>query len=139
MRAAGLGVGDGEGAVVAFGAVAHVAESAGTGGGAESYAVVGDGQGDQVVAVGEQHGDGGGVGVPGAVGQRFAGDGEDVVGEVGVDGGADRSGEVELWGIAELFGLAVGELEDLGLQSGGVVPVRLQLVDPGPDGADGCC
>ena len=56
--------------------------------GSKAAAVVGDVEGDQPVLDGQGNGDGGGVGVAGAVGQGLAGDGQDVVGERLVDAGA---------------------------------------------------
>jgi hypothetical protein len=74
-----VGAGELEGPAVVFSAAAHAGQAAGPGGGAEAAAVVGDLESDQAALLGD--GDGGDVGVVGAVGQGLAGGSQDVVGE----------------------------------------------------------
>src|ERR1700722_4241775 len=123
-------------AAVVFCAAAHAGQAAGPGGGAKAAAVVGDLEGDQPVLDAEGNGDGGGVGVAGAVGQGLAGDGQDVVGERLVDAGAGRAGEAGAGGEAELRGVFVDDLQDPGLQADGGLAGLLEPEDAGPDFLD---
>ena len=75
-----------------------------------------------------------GLGVPGAVGQGFTGDGQDVGGQGFVDDQVDGSGGAKVRRVAELLGVGIGDVQDACLQAGGVV--RLQLEDRGADRAD---
>src|SRR3984957_15352299 len=120
-------------AAVVFCAAAHAGQAAGPGGGAKAAAVVGDVEGDQPVLDGQGNGDGGGVGVAGAVGQGLAGDGQDVVGERLVDGGAGRAGEAGAGGEAELRGVFVDDLQDPGLQGDRGLAGLLEAEDAGAD------
>src|SRR5580704_11829951 len=81
VGAASCGGGQLEGTAVTFGAAAHAGQAAGAGGRPKAVAVVGDVEGDQPVLEHQGDGNGGGTGVACAVGQGFAGDGEDVVGQ----------------------------------------------------------
>src|ERR1035438_8236481 len=79
VGAAMCGGGQLEGTAVTFGAAAHAGQAAGVAGRTEAAAVVGDVEGEQPVLEHQGDGDGGGVGVACAVGQGFAGDGENVM------------------------------------------------------------
>src|ERR1700723_1999726 len=133
LGAAGCGGGQLEGTAVTFGAAAHAGQAAGAGGRTKAAAVVGDVEGDQSVLEHQGDGDGGGAGVACAVGQGFAGDGEDVVGQRLVRTGAQRAGEWDPGGEAELRGVLVNDLHDPGRQPGGG---RLGPVEPEDTGAD---
>src|SRR5580692_12644652 len=114
VGAASCGGGQLEGAAVAFGAAAHTGQAAGTGGRTEAAAVVGDVEGDQPVLEHQGDGDGGGVGVACAIGQGFAGDGENVMSQRLVRAGVERPGEADAGGEAELRGVRVGDFHDPG-------------------------
>src|SRR5580693_7876148 len=133
VGAASCGDGHLEGAAVAFGAAAHAGQAAGTGGRTEAAAVVSDVEGDQPVLEHQGDGDGGGAGVACAIGQRFAGDGENVVGQRLVRAGVERAGEADAGGEAELRGVLVDDLHDPGGQPGGS---RAGPVKPEDAGAD---
>lgn len=134
--AAAVGCGDGDTATVVFGASAQVAQPAGAGGCADAVAVVGDLQGQAIVVKDDGNGDLAGFGVPGAVREGFAGDGEDVGGEGSSTTRSMGPREVQVWAVAELFGVGFGDAQDAGLQPGGVVPVGLSSEDRGADRAD---
>jgi hypothetical protein len=121
---------------VVFGASAQVAQPAGAGGCADAVAVVGDLQGQAIVVKDDGNGDLAGFGVPGAVREGFAGDGEDVGGEGSSTTRSMGPREVQVWAVAELFGVGFGDAQDAGLQPGGVVPVGLSSEDRGADRAD---
>src|ERR1700733_5798362 len=125
--------GDVEGPAVVFRAAAHAGQAAGPGGGAEAAAVVGDLERDQPVLQRQGDGDGGGVGVTGAVGQGLAGDGQDVVGQSLVQVRAGRAGKADAGGEAELRGVIVDDLHDPGLQAGGGLAGQLEAEDAGAD------
>src|SRR5580700_3525082 len=133
VGAASRGSGQLEGTAVAFGAAAHAGQAAGAGGRTEAAAVVGDVEGDQPVLEDQGDGDGGGAGVACAVGQGFAGDGENVVGQRLVRAGVERAGEADAGSEAELRGVLVDDLHDPGGQPGGG---RAGLVEPEDAGAD---
>src|ERR1700683_126446 len=108
-----------EGTAVTFGAAAHAGQAAGAGGRTKAATVVGDVEGDQPVLEYQGDGDGGGAGVACAVGQGFAGDGEDVVGQRLVRARGEWAGGADAGGEAELRGVLVDELYDPGRQPGG--------------------
>src|SRR5579872_66798 len=103
-----------EGTAVAFGAAAHAGQAAGASGRAEAAAVVSDVEGDQPALEHQGDGDGTGVGVACAVGQGFAGDGENVVGQRLARAGVERAGEADAGGKAKLRGVLVDDLRDPG-------------------------
>src|SRR3984885_6031395 len=114
LGAAGCGGGQLEGTAVTFGAAAHAGQAAGAGGRTKAAAVVGDVEGDQPVLEHQGDGNGGGAGVACAVGQGFAGDGEDVVGQRLARARIERAGEADASGEAELRGVLVDDLHDPG-------------------------
>src|SRR6185437_2721902 len=122
-----------EGTAVTFGAAAHAGQPAGAGGRTEAAAVVGDVEGDQPVLEHQGDGGGGGVGVACAIGQGFAGDGENVMSQRLVRAGGERAGEADAGGEAELRGVLLDDLHDPGGQPGGD---RAGLVEPEDAGAD---
>ena len=107
-----------EGTAVTFGAATHAGQAARAGGRTEAAAVVGDVEGDQPVLEHQGDGDGGGVGMACAVGQGFAGDGENVTSQHLVRTGVERAGEMDADGKAELRGVLVDDLHDPGGQAG---------------------
>src|SRR5579863_1584578 len=136
VGAASCGGGQLEGTAVAFGAAAHAGQAAGADGRTEAASVVGDVEGDQPVLEHQGDGDGGGAGVACTVGQGFAGDGEDVVGQGGVRAGVERAGEADGGGEAELRGVLVDDLHDPGGQPGGGRAGLVEAEDAGADLVD---
>src|SRR6188472_1817528 len=136
VGAAVCGGGQLEGTAVAFGAAAHAGQAAGAGGRAEAAAVVGDAEGDQPVLEHQGDGGGGGAGVACAVGQGFAGDGENVMSQRLVRAGVERAGEADAGGEAELRGVLVDDLHDPGGQPGGGLAGLVEPEDAGADLAD---
>src|SRR5580693_568166 len=133
VGAASCGGGQLEGTAVTFGAAAHAGQAAGAGGRTNAAAVVGDVEGDLPVLEHQRDGDGGGAGVACAVGQGFAGDGQDVAGQRLVRAWVERADEADAGGEAELRGVLVDDLHDPGGQPGGG---RAGLVEPEDAGAD---
>jgi hypothetical protein len=127
--AAAGGGGELEGPVVAFGAAEHVGQAAGAGGRAEAAAVIGDAQGDQSVLQHQGDVGGGGMGVAGAVGQGFAGDGEDVVGQRLVRAWVQRAGEADAGRESELRCVLLDDLQEPGGQAGGGLAALLESED----------
>src|SRR6202050_4435952 len=78
----------------------------------------------------------GGAGVACAVGQGFAGDGEDVVGQRLVRARVEWAGEADAGGEAELRGVLVDELYDPGGQPGGGRAGLVETEDAGADLVD---
>src|SRR5208282_4582156 len=133
---AGAAVGGGgelEGTAVAFGASAHAGKAAGAGGRADAAAVVSDVEGDQPILQDQGDADGGGVGVARAVGQGFAGDGEDVVGQCLVRAGVQRAGEADAGGEAELRCVLLDDLYQARGQGGGGLAGLVESEDAGAD------
>jgi hypothetical protein len=131
--AAARGGGELESTAVAFGAAAHAGQATGSGGRAETAAVVGDVKGDQPVLRGQGDADRGSAGMAGAVGQRLAGDSQDVLGQGFVRVRVQGAGEPDAGGEAELRGVLLDDIDEPGVQAGVGLAGLLKPEDAGAD------
>jgi hypothetical protein len=93
-----------------LGHAAHVGQAAGAGGRTDAVTVVDDLERDHGFGEHQRDLDGAGLRMPCAVGQAFAGHGENVVGKARLHGQVERSGEMDLRRVAEFWGLFVPSL-----------------------------